>query len=122
MAIFPPWHMLSSISRKAMGEPDILQTNIEPFPHPQLLLYFYLHAGIFRVDDFGDTRFVSELQAVGIHVRDYDVARPGKLRDYRGHDADGASSGNQHVLSEYRKREGRVNGVAERIKNRRDFQ
>src|SRR5258708_22348332 len=45
----------------------------------------------------------------------------GKSRDHRSHDADRAGTGDENILSQYRKRECRVNRISERIEDRSDL-
>ena len=59
-----------------------------------------------------------QFEAIRIHVGDDDVPRAGVTHDRRGHDADRAGAGDQHVLAQHGKRQRGMHGVAQRIENR----
>ena len=117
MAILPPWHMLASMSRKASGLPDISR----PMSNPSFMPSSFWARSI----DCSRTSTVRvapillrQLEAIGVDVGDHDVARPGVPDDRRGHDADRAGAGDQHVLAQHVELKGRVHRVAERVEDR----
>ncbi len=55
-----------------------------------------------------------------VHVGDDHVTRADMARDRGGHDADGPRAGDQHVLSDQRKAERGVHGIAKRVQDRAD--
>ena len=121
MAIFAPWLMLASMSRKAAGLPDISR----PTSKPSVMPSFFCTSGSVCLADvhrFGDAHLARQFQTVGVHVGDHHVARAGVPRHGRGHDADGSRAGDQHVLAQHRKRKRRVHGVAEGIENGGDIE
>ena len=118
MAILPPWHMLASMSRKAAGLPDISRPTSKPSFMPSCFCTS-ASASLRDVDGQRRAHLAGQVQAVRIHVGDDDVARPGVAHDGGGHDADRPGAGDQHVLAEHVERQGRVDGVAERIEDRR---
>jgi hypothetical protein len=62
-----------------------------------------------------------EGEAAGVHVGDDDVAGARVARHGRGHDADGARAGHQHVLADQVKAERGVDGVAQGIEDGPDL-
>ena len=65
--------------------------------------------------------FSASCEAVRIHIGDDHVARAGKSRDHRGHDADRAGARDENILAQHGKRKRRVNRISEGIENRGDF-
>ncbi len=63
--------------------------------------------------------FFGQFEPIGIDVGDDHVPRAGEPGDRRGHDADRARARDDHVLAEHGKRKRRVNGVSQRIEDRR---
>ena len=108
--------MLASMSRKAWPLPDISRPTSKPSVHAELLL----HVGqrrLARIDGERDAHLPRQLEPVGVHVGDDDVARPGVAHDGRGHEADRAGAGDEHVFAEHVEGERGVDGVAEGIED-----
>ncbi len=59
-----------------------------------------------------------QFQAIVVDVRDHDMARPDKARNARGHDADGACAGDEHVLTHKIEGQRRMGSIAERVQDR----
>ena len=80
MAILPPWHMLASMSRKALGVARHLQADVEALLHAEL----FLGAGdrpLADVDGQGRPHLAGQLEAVRVDVGDDDVPRAGVADD-----------------------------------------
>ena len=118
MAILPPWHMLASMSRKRLGVARHLQAHVEALLHAQLAAARRGDRSRADVDGQRGAHALGQLEAVGVHVGDHDVARAGVPGHRRGHHADRAGAGDQHVLAEHGEGQRRVHGVAERIEDR----
>ena len=118
MAILPPWHMLASMSRKAAALPDISRPTSKPSFMPSSLLDVGERLRCGRRRRSVAPILLRQLEAVRVHVGDDDVPGPGVPHDGGGHDADRPGAGDQHVLAEHVERQGRVDGVAERVEDR----
>ena len=117
MAILPPWHMLASMSRKACGLPDISRPTSKPSFMPNSLLGVGDRVRA-DVDGQRGAHPPGQVQAIGIDVGDDDVAGAGVPDDRRRHDPDRPGAGDQHVLAQHGKVQGRVDRVAEGIEDR----
>jgi hypothetical protein len=94
-----------------------LEPHIEPFLHAEI--FHRLVERLARdVDGARRAHLARELEPVVVHVGDHDVSRPDEASDRHRHDADGPSTGDEHVLTNHVEREGSVRGVTKRIEDR----
>ena len=93
------------------------QADVEAFAHAELLLHVGQRRRS-RIDGQVGAQLAGQFEAIGIEVGDDDVAGPGMFDDGRGHAADRAGAGDEHVLAEHVERQGGVHRVAERIEDR----
>src|ERR1700730_4064329 len=91
-----------------------LQTNIKTFLHPQRLHHFRETLAPNIAGDRRPQPF-SEFQSVWINISDYYMARPSMFRDRDRHYSDRTRAGNQHIFTEYIKRERGVDRISQRI-------
>ena len=112
MAIFPPWHMLASMSRNAWRIAGHFQADVEALLHAQFALGVgdRLRAD---VDGHRGAKPPGKIEAIRVHVGDDDVAGAGVADDRRRHDPDRPGAGDQHVLAQDGKVQRRVDRVAE---------
>ena len=73
------------------------------------------------IEGEGDAELFSQSTAVGVGVRDDDVARAGVTCDGGGHDADGSGAGDEDVFTQDVEGERGVYGVAEGVEDGGDF-
>ena len=90
MAILPPWHMLSIMSRKAAGLPDISRPTSKPSFMPSCFCTSRKRAPVFDVQRHGGAHLPRQVQPVIVHVGDHHEPRAGVLGHGRRHDADRA--------------------------------
>ncbi len=104
------------MSRKAAGLPDISRPTSKPSFMPS---FFCASAMVSSRTSRASVApiFLRQVQPIGVHVGDDDVARSGVAHHRGRHDADGPGPGDQHVLAQHRERQGRVDGVAERVED-----
>src|SRR5690606_1125645 len=87
-----------------------LQADVETV-HVQVR-HYVLERGVGDVDHAGGAHVGGQLEAVVVDVGDHHVARTDVLADARGHHADRAGAGDQHVLAHDIELERAVRGVA----------
>ena len=100
MAILPPWHMLASMSRKAVGLPDISRPTSKPSFMPSSS-WASGDRSLADVDGERGAQLAGQLQAERVDVGHDDVPGPGVPDDRGGHDADRSGAGDQHVLAQH---------------------
>ena len=120
-AMRPPCAMLASMSCSAAGLPDISSPTSKPSVMPSSRCASAIEP---RLTSSACVTPIApgELEPVGVHVGDDDVARAGVAHDGGRHDADRAGARDQDVLAQHGERERRVHGVAVGIEDRGDVQ
>src|ERR1700694_1315030 len=120
-AMRPPCAMLSIMSRIALGWPDISNATSKPSVMPSSSCT-WLNVVLRTSTAPRHAALRRELEPVVADVGDDDESRAVVARDLRGHDADRAGAGDQHVLGDDAELRRGVHGVAERIEDRGDVQ
>ncbi len=93
-----------------------LQTHVKAFGHAQL--FHHVGQALFRdIHRAGHAHFARQRQTIFIHVGNHDITCPNVLRHRRGHNADWARAGDQHVLTNQIEGERGVYRVTERVED-----
>src|SRR5581483_6297856 len=103
-----------------VGVAGHLESDVEALRHPELALDV-VQLALAHVDRERRAHPPGELEPVGVHVGHDDVARTRMADDRARHAPDRPRARDQHVLAEHGERERRVDGVPERVEDRRDL-
>ena len=114
----PPWAMLAEHVAKGGRVARHFQADVESLFHAKLRAARRPACRRFTFNVNVAPICLASAEAIFVHVGHDDISGPGMAHDRGGHDADRPGAGDQHVLAEHGKREGRVDGVAEGIEDR----
>ena len=93
------------------------QTDVEALFHAELPLHLAELAGA-HIQGHRGPQLPGQAQPIIVQIGNHDKASAGVSGDGRGHDADGAGAGDQHVLPQHGEGQRRVHRVAERVEDR----
>ena len=105
---------------KRRRHPGHLEPDVEAFLHLEAL-HRLIEAGGAHIERARGAHLPRELEPIGVHVGDHDVAAADEAGDRDRHDADGAGACDQHVLADQVEGQRRVGRVAEGIQDRGDL-
>ena len=120
MAIFPPWHIFSSISRNASGEPDISRPTSKPSRIPRR--FWTSRRRVVRESTVtGMPAFSASFRRCGFTSVITTWRAPANRATTAAMMPIGPGARDQHVLAEHGKRKRSMHRISEGIENRGDL-